>query len=117
MGGEIGEIELGEWIAESLEIAAIVIISVTMAVALVGTVIESIRTRDHKFHKLFKRRMTPGLLMGLDLLVAADIINSVILDRSLESIVALGVLVLIRTFLAWTLEMEVEGHWPWQPPR
>jgi uncharacterized membrane protein len=117
MGGDIGEIEVGEWIASSIEIVAIVIIGASMAVALVGTLIETIRTRERKFHMVFKRRMTDGLLMGLDLLIAADIINSVTLDQSLESIAGLGLLVLIRTFLSWTLEMEVEGRWPWQERR
>ncbi len=117
MGGNIGDLEVGEWIAESLEIIAIAIIAAAAFYALAGTLVETIRSDEHKFYPVFRRRMTDGLLIGLDLLVAADIIISVTLDRTLENIVALGLLVLIRTFLSWTLQLEVEGRWPWQARR
>ena len=55
-----------------------------------------------------------ALLVGLELLVAADIIRTVILDTTLLNIVTLAALVLVRTFLGWTLTVEIEGHWPWQ---
>ncbi len=54
------------------------------------------------------------LLVGLELLVAADIIRTVALDLTLINIGLLAGLVLVRTFLGWTLTVEVEGHWPWQ---
>ncbi len=54
------------------------------------------------------------LLIGLELLVAADIIRTVALDSLLINIELLADLVLVRTFLGWTLTVEVEGHWPWQ---
>ncbi len=117
MGGNIGDLEVGEWIAESIEITAIAIIAATVFVALVGTVVETIRSDERKPYQAFKHRMYGGLMIGLDLLIAADLIISVILDRTLENIVGLGLLVLIRTFLSWTLEVEVEGRWPWQARR
>ena len=55
------------------------------------------------------------LLLGLELLVAADVIRTVALDLNLEGVVSLGLLVLIRTFLSWALIVEMEGRWPWQP--
>ena len=55
-----------------------------------------------------------ALLVGLELLVAADIIRTVILDTTLLNIVTLAALVLVRTFLGWTLTVEIEGRWPWQ---
>jgi uncharacterized membrane protein len=54
------------------------------------------------------------LLIGLDLLIAADIINTVVLEATLENVVVLGLLVLIRTFLSWSLVLELDGRWPWQ---
>ena len=54
------------------------------------------------------------MLVGLDLLIAADVIKTVVLEATLENAVVLGLLVLIRTFLSWTLVLEVEGRWPWQ---
>jgi uncharacterized membrane protein len=55
-----------------------------------------------------------SLLVGLELLVAADIIRTVALDLTLRNIGILAALVLVRTFLGWTLGLEVEGRWPWQ---
>lgn len=54
------------------------------------------------------------LLLGLEFLVAADIIRTVAFRPTLQSVVILGVLVLIRTFLSWALVVEIEGRWPWQ---
>jgi uncharacterized membrane protein len=54
------------------------------------------------------------LLLGLEVLIAADIIATVALDLNLESVAALGLVVLIRTFLSWAIEVESYGHWPWQ---
>ncbi|MCI0839861.1 MAG: DUF1622 domain-containing protein [Chloroflexi bacterium] len=98
-----------------MELTAIAIIVAAVAFALVGTVIKRIRSDEHKILTIFRRLLTPGLLIGLDLLVAADVISSVTLERTLESIAGLGLLVLIRTFLSWTLELETEGRWPWEP--
>ncbi len=55
-----------------------------------------------------------SLLLGLELLVAADIIRTVALDSTLQNIITLGALVIVRTFLGWTLNVEIEGRWPWQ---
>lgn len=52
--------------------------------------------------------------LGLDLLIAADIIRTVTLEPTLENVSALGVLVVVRTFLSWSLVVELEGRWPWQ---
>ena len=56
------------------------------------------------------------LLLGLEILVAADIIRTVALEATLSSAIVLGILVLIRTFLSWALVVEIEGRWPWQLP-
>jgi uncharacterized membrane protein len=53
----------------------------------------------------------------LEILVAADIIRTIALEATLQSVVVLGLLVLIRTFLSWALIVEIEGRWPWQAKR
>jgi len=58
-----------------------------------------------------------ALLLGLEILVAADIVRTVALEATLQSIAVLGLLVVIRTFLSWALVVEIEGRWPWQPER
>lgn len=55
-----------------------------------------------------------AILLGLEILVAADIIRTVAVTPSLESVAVLGVIVLIRTVLSFSLEVELEGRWPWQ---
>lgn len=58
-----------------------------------------------------------SILMGLELLVAGDIIRTVAVSPSFRSVGVLAVIVLIRTFLSFTLEMEISGRWPWQTER
>lgn len=58
-----------------------------------------------------------SILLGLEVLVAGDIIRTVALQPTLGNLAVLGLLVLIRTFLAWSLEVEIDGRWPWQRDR
>jgi uncharacterized membrane protein len=58
-----------------------------------------------------------SILLGLEFLVAADIIATVAIEPTLESVIVLGAIVLIRTFLSFSLEVEIEGRWPWQQAR
>ena len=65
----------------------------------------------------YKHGLGKALLLALELLVAADVVRTVVLAFTLSNVVALGVLVLVRTFLSWSLVVEIEGRWPWQAPR
>jgi len=55
-----------------------------------------------------------GILLGLEFLVAADIIHTVAVELSFSTVGVLAIIVLIRTFLSFTLELELTGRWPWQ---
>ena len=116
MGVTIGDFEIAERAAELIEITAIAFIVAAAVFAVVGTLVENIGSRQRKPYAGFLRRMATGLLIGLDLLIAADIIESVTVTRTLESIAGLGLLVLIRTFLSWTIMLEIDTRWPWQAP-
>ena len=70
--------------------------------------------RIEKAYERYRVHVGKALLVGLELLVAADIIRTVALDLTPLSIATLAALVLVRTFLGWTLSVEVEGRWPWQ---
>jgi hypothetical protein len=59
-------------------------------------------------------RIGRSLLLGLEVLVAADIVKTIALELTLTSLGVLAGLVLVRTFLSWTLVLEIEGRWPWQ---
>ena len=67
-------------------------------------------------YRRFRQDMGRGILLGLELLVAADIIRTVAVDPTLENVLVLGLIVLIRTFLSMALQVELEGRWPWQDP-
>jgi uncharacterized membrane protein len=55
-----------------------------------------------------------SVLLGLEILVAADLIRTIAVDPTLDNLYVLGLLVLIRTFLSWSLDVELEGVWPWR---
>ena len=62
----------------------------------------------------FRSDLGRAILLGLEFLVAADIINTVAVEPTLSSLAVLAGIVLIRTFLSFSLEVEIEGRWPWQ---
>jgi uncharacterized membrane protein len=62
----------------------------------------------------FRANIGRGILLGLELLVGADIISTITAPLTAESVGLLGGIVLIRTFLSFSLETEIEGCWPWQ---
>ena len=62
----------------------------------------------------FRSSFGRAILLGLEFLIAADIINTVAVRPTLESVAVLAGIVLIRTFLSFSLELEIEGRWPWQ---
>ena len=65
------------------------------------------------FHRL-REGIGQSILLGLEFLVAADIIASVAIDPTLISVGVLGLIVIVRTFLSWALDVEITGSWPWQ---
>ena len=68
-----------------------------------------------KPYRQFRQDIGRGILLGLEFLVAADIIRTVAVTPTLNGVLVLGIIVLIRTFLSMALEVELEGRWPWQP--
>jgi uncharacterized membrane protein len=64
----------------------------------------------------YRRDLARAILLGLELLVAADITRTVAFAPTMASVLALAVIVVIRTFLSWSLTLELEGRWPWQRP-
>ena len=117
-----GDVILG-WIekaALAIEILAVVIIVVAIFYSMARYFIQAIFHPASKLGERYgqlKASLGRSLLLGLEILVAADIVRTVALEATLQSVLVLGLLVLIRTFLSWALVVEIEGRWPWQPPR
>jgi uncharacterized membrane protein len=65
----------------------------------------------------YKHTLGRAMLLGLEILVAADVIRTVALEPTWDNVAALGLLVVVRTFLSWALVVEIEGHWPWRQGR
>lgn len=114
-GFKVGDYHVAETFATWIEIAAVLSISGAVLAAIVGAVAERFQSNWSNAYDTFKRYMGRGLLIGLDLLIAGDVIKTVTLEPTLNNAAVLGLLVLIRTFLSWTTILEVEGRWPWQP--
>jgi uncharacterized membrane protein len=64
----------------------------------------------------YRQNLGRAILLGLELLVAGDIIKTVAVSPTLQNMAVLGVIVIIRTFLSFSLELEINGRWPWQKP-
>ncbi len=65
-------------------------------------------------YRVLRQGLARAIMLGLEFLVAADIIRSVALEPTFQSVGVLGLIVLVRTFLSWSLEVEITGGWPWQ---
>ncbi|MFY2562694.1 DUF1622 domain-containing protein [Corallococcus terminator] len=68
-------------------------------------------------YRHFRLNLGRAILLGLEFLVAADILRTVSDEPTLRDVLVLGLIVLVRTFLSFTLTVELEGRWPWQPER
>ena len=104
--------------ALAIEVLAVAIIVVAIFYSFGRYLFQSSLRRDIRTtYAQLKVSLGRSLLLGLEILVAADIVRTVALEATLQSVIVLGLLVLIRTFLSWALVVEIEGRWPWQPPR
>lgn len=98
----------------AIELVAVAILALGVAAVLGRAVLRRLQRRPWET-VFIETRIGLGrvLLLGLEVLIAADIILTVVLELTLENIASLGLLVLIRTFLSWAIEVETDGHWPW----
>jgi len=102
-----------EVVGKVIDAAGVAAIVVGVLYAAGNAAVRGLR-RQHPVYTQFRRILGRGILLGLELLVAADIIRTVAVAPTLESVAVLGAIVLIRTFLSFSLELEITGRWPWQ---
>lgn len=104
-----------ELLASALELAGVASIIGGTVIAAFAFVARVFRTRDWRSaYEQFRSNLGRGILLGLELLVGADIIFTITAPLTMESVGLLAGIVLIRTFLSFSLETEIEGCWPWQ---
>ena len=118
--------ERGHAVAEIIDVVSILIELLAVAVIVVPLIAGLVwflyvqaarRLLPSQAYLQYKALLGKWLLLGLEILVAADVIRTVALEATLENVAALGLLVLVRTFLGWAIIVEIEGRWPWQPAR
>ena len=107
-----------EWVTRLLEVAGLAAIVIGAAVATVRYILDLAgrRPRDPEREPFacYRTGLGRSILLGLEFLVAADIVHTVAIEPTLDSLYVLAGIVLIRTFLSFSLEVELEGRWPWQ---
>lgn len=110
---------MSENVKTFIEIAAKVFEIAGICTMVIGAVLSLVRYAIFKLpnpssFKTLRQELGKAILLGLEFLVAADIISTVGIDPSMNQVLVLGLIVLIRTFLSFSLEVELEGRFPWQ---
>jgi uncharacterized membrane protein len=102
-------------LAKVLELVGVAIILGGIILATVTFLRDCVRTGDWRSaYPRYRSDIGRGILLGLELLVGVDIISTITAPLTFESVGLLAVIVVIRTFLSFSLETEIEGCWPWQ---
>lgn len=103
-----------ETIGKAIEAAGVAVIVVGIALAGIRHLGGMFGRDTHGRFKDMRRSVARAILLGLELLIAGDIIRTVAIEPTFESVGVLALIVLIRTFLSLELELEINGRWPWQ---
>jgi uncharacterized membrane protein len=105
--------EFVEIAGTTAEIAGVILIVGGLVVASARYVLPS-KTDGVSRYQRYRQDLGRAILLGLEVLVAADIVRTVAFTPTMDSVLVLAMIVAIRTFLSWSLALELEGRWPWQ---
>lgn len=108
--------EVIEAVGKAIDGVGVAVIAIGALIAAAGAVTR-LRRHTGDVYRAFRQQLGRSILLGLEFLVAADIIRTVAVTPDARSVAVLGGIVLIRTFLSFSLELEVTGYWPWQKNR
>lgn len=100
-------------LASGLEFFGVGVILIGVAVATIGYLRDLTSATRKDAYDRYRANLGRGILLGLEILIGADIIATIIAPLTWESVGLLGLIVLIRTFLSFSLEAEIDGQWPW----
>ena len=109
--------DLALWTSEVLDITSFTVILLGVAISTAVFLARVWQTGFLANYRDHRANLGRGILIGLELLIAADILKSVVVDPTLQGIAVLGGIVAIRTFLSISLDVEINGHWPWETTR
>lgn len=106
---------------EIISVAGYGIETIGVLAIIIGSAASSFRFLSHYrrepngfAYRIYRRQLGRSIILGLEFLIAGDIIRTVVVADTLTNITILGLIILIRTFLSFALHLEVEGRWPWQ---
>lgn len=105
-----------ETVGKVIDAVGVAVIAIGALISAAGAV-SRIRRKTGDVYRVFREQLGRSILLGLEFLVAADIIRTVAITPNASSVAVLGGIVLIRTFLSFSLQLEVTGYWPWQSAR
>lgn len=113
---------LNDLLNQSFEAAALIFEALGVLAIMLGTAFALLeaarnamqRCTGQEIFELFRTRLAKSILIGVEFLIAADIVGTVIIEPTAERLGTLALIVLIRTFMSFALEVEIEGRWPWQ---
>jgi uncharacterized membrane protein len=103
-----------EYAGGAISLFAVAVIVVGFALAAGRYAIRFRELKPEKDFRRFKVELGKSLTLGLEILVLADVIETITVSPTYQSLVVLAFLVVVRTVVSWTLELEIEGRWPWQ---
>ncbi len=92
--------------------ATIMIVGAIYAFVVFALALPDPQTRTRSWEPL-RRNLGRAILLGLEVLIMADIIRTIVIDQTVDSVAVLGVIVLIRVVLSFSLDVEIDGTWPW----
>ena len=108
--------EIIETVGKTIDAVGVAVIALGALISAAGAV-PRLRRKSGDVYRVFRQQLGRSILLGLEFLVAADIIRTMAVTPDARSVAVLGGIVLIRTFLSFSLELEVTGYWPWQKNR
>ena len=104
-------ISIAGYAIETFGVLVIIVGSCLSSVSFVGTFRQ---LPEGVAYRNYRRELGRSIILGLEFLIAGDIIRTVVVADTFENVAVLGAIILIRTFLSMTLHLEVEGRWPWE---
>lgn len=115
-----GRVHFEDWmevVVHAFEVAGVGILVVGFLVALFGAARTMSRGERQSAYEQVRHNVGRAILLGLEVLIIADIVETITIDPTLEGAAALGLIVLVRTFLSFSLEVELDGVLPWRKER
>jgi len=104
-------VSIAGYAIETFGVLVIIVGSCLSSVSFVGTFRQ---LPEGVAYRNYRRELGRSIILGLEFLIAGDIIRTVVVADTFENVAVLGAIILIRTFLSMTLHLEVEGRWPWE---